>query len=155
MASYCKVTIIGNVGRDPELKTVSADRKVAEFSVAVGSKNGAEERTDWFKISAWDKQADTVMNYVKKGDQIFVEGQLRIREYIDRDQKNRTSFEIVSPNFQLLGNKPQENGSSDAQPYRGASANTSEQPANNQQQPKAVAPAAANKGTSDLDDLPF
>lgn len=110
MASYNKVTLIGNVGRDPEVKQISADRKVANFSIAVSDaytdRNGVrQEKTEWFKIDFWNQKADIIEKYVRKGTQIFVEGKLSVRTYVDKDGKDRYSLEVLGSDFTLLGSR--------------------------------------------------
>ena len=81
MASYCKLTVVGNVGRDPELKYLSNGTALCSFSVAVTTKRKDEEQTEWFKITAWGKLAETCNQYVKKGMQVLVSGELTIERY--------------------------------------------------------------------------
>lgn len=111
MASMSKIMIIGNVGRDPELKMTGNGRPVCEFSVAVnrvfGGGQGAErqEQTDWYRISCWGKQAETAQQIVQKGRLVFVEGRFTPREWTDRDGNKRTSLEISANDFQLLDSR--------------------------------------------------
>ncbi len=111
MASMSKIMIIGNVGRDPELKMTGTGRPVCEFSVAVnrvfGGGQGAEkqEQTDWYRISCWGKQAETAQQIVQKGRLVFVTGRFTPREWTDRDGNKRTSLEISCDDFQLLDSR--------------------------------------------------
>src|SRR5579859_1980687 len=111
MASMSKIMIIGNVGRDPELKMTGTGRPVCEFSVAVnrvvGGGQGAErqEQTDWYRISCWGKQAETAQQIVQKGRLVFVEGRFTPREWTDREGQKRTSLEISANDFQLLDSR--------------------------------------------------
>lgn len=107
MASYARITLIGNVGRDPEMKDFGQN-KVAEFSLAVSGKTtgkNAGEWTNWYRISCWGKQAEIAQQYVKKGTQIFVEGRLQLREYTKADGTPGTSLEVNASDFQLLGGR--------------------------------------------------
>jgi len=112
MASYNKITIVGNVGNDPQLKAFE-QTKVAEFSIAVNEsytdRNGQRiERTDWFRAGVWGNRADVIMNYVKKGSQIMIEGKLNVRTYVDpTTQKDRFTMEVRVSDFVLLGNRDQ------------------------------------------------
>ncbi|GAB4395569.1 MAG: single-stranded DNA-binding protein [Microscillaceae bacterium] len=107
MASFNKITLIGYVGRDPEVGEVNG-KKVASFSVAVNEKftksNGDPvEKTDWFRVSYWGNTADIVEKYVKKGAQIHVEGRLSTSEYTDKEGKLRTALEVSGQQLTLLG----------------------------------------------------
>jgi len=111
MASLSKIMIIGNVGRDPELKMTSNGRPVCEFSVAVnrvvgGSQGGErQEQTDWYRVSCWGKQAETAQQIIQKGRLVFVEGRFQPREWTGKDDQKRISLEISADNFQLLDSR--------------------------------------------------
>lgn len=114
MASLSKIQIIGNVGRDPELRMTPNGRPVCEFSVAVNrvSTSGGErkEDTDWYRISCWGKQAETAQQVVQKGQQIFVDGRFTPREYTSKDGSQRISLDISCNDFQLLGSRRDREG---------------------------------------------
>ena len=109
--SFNKVLILGNVGRDVELRQTPGGMAVAKFSVATNEvwkdKNGQkQEHTEWFNIVAFGKQADFCGQYVAKGRTVFIEGSLRTRTY-DDDKGNRRYFtEVRAGVIQLLGPKP-------------------------------------------------
>lgn len=108
--SVNKVILVGRLGRDPEVRYTSAGQPVANFSMATDEtyKDRAGERqkrTEWHKIVVWGKQAEIAQKYLKKGSLIFLEGRIQTREYTDRDQNKRTSFEIVCNNFRMLGGR--------------------------------------------------
>ena len=108
MASLSKIMIIGNVGRDPELKMTANGRPVCEFSVAVnrvfggGQSGERREETDWYRVSCWGKQAETAQNLIQKGRLVFVEGRFQPREWTGNDNQKRISLEISADNFQVL-----------------------------------------------------
>ena len=110
--SFNKVLILGNVGRDVELRQTPGGMAVAKFSVATNEvwkdKNGQkQEHTEWFNIVAFGKQADFCGQYVAKGRTVFIEGSLRTRTY-DDDKGNRRYFtEVRLGNIQLVGPRPQ------------------------------------------------
>src|SRR5262244_294678 len=102
--SVNKVILVGRLGRDPETRFTSSGQAVANFSVATDEtyKDRAGERqkrTEWHKIVVWGKQAEIAQKYLRKGSLIFIEGRIQSREYQDRDNNKRTSFEIVCNNF--------------------------------------------------------
>jgi single-strand DNA-binding protein len=110
MASLNRVTLIGNIGKDPELRYTTSGQAVASFSLATTdkfkSKNGQyEERTEWHSIVIFGKQAELLAEYTHKGSALLVEGRLQTRKWQDKDGKDRYSTEIVSDHFQMLDKK--------------------------------------------------
>ena len=115
--SLNKAMLIGNVGKDPDVRyldgknsTPSSNAKVASFTLATTDRyrdrSGAlQENTEWHNISVWGNLADTVEKYVKKGTQIYVEGRIRTRSWTDQTGAKRYTTEIVASNIQLLGRK--------------------------------------------------
>ncbi len=112
MSSLNKVMLIGNLGRDPEIRFTPDGSPVASFSIATGEvwtdKNGTrQERTEWHNIVAWNRLADLAKRYLTKGRQVYVEGRIRTREWDDRDGNKRRTTEIIATQMVLLGSKPQ------------------------------------------------
>src|SRR5215211_2877555 len=96
-----KVMVIGNLGRDPEMRFTPDGTPVTQFSVAVNrvSSNPAGERreeTDWFRVVAWRKLAETCNQYLGKGQRVYVEGRLQIRQWQGQDCQPRYSTEIIA-----------------------------------------------------------
>ncbi len=117
--SVNKVILIGNVGRDPEVRYFENDRAVANFPLATTERgfttaNGQQipERTEWHNVVVWGGLAKVVESYVKKGTQIFIEGKLRTRSWDDKDGNKRYTTEVYADNIQLLGRKSDNPGSS-------------------------------------------
>lgn len=116
MASMSKIFIIGNVGKDPELKMTGNGRPVCEFSVAVNRVTGRaqsgdrQEETDWYRVSCWGNQAETAQQIITKGRLVFVEGRFRPREWTGKDEKTRISLEISADNFQVLDSRRDREG---------------------------------------------
>ena len=106
MASFSKIIIVGNVGRDPELKMTPNGRPVCEFSVAVNRVSGrGEERveaTDWYRVSCWSTLAERAQQMITKGRLVYVEGRFTPRTYTDREGKERLSLDISASDFQML-----------------------------------------------------
>ena len=108
MASLNRISLIGNVGRDPEVKDYQGN-KVASFSLAVNEKIARgegfapEEKVLWFRVTFWGNTADIVEKFVKKGSQVYIDGKLSTSEYSDREGKNRTSLEVRGQTLTLLG----------------------------------------------------
>jgi single-strand DNA-binding protein len=117
-----KLIIIGNVGRDPELRYTPAGQPVASFSVATNRRyrtgSGEQrEETEWFNCSAWGKLAEVANQYLSKGSQVYVEGQLRSRTYQTQNGETRFSNDVTVREMQFLGRPagPMENsGGKDA-----------------------------------------
>ena len=101
MSSLNKVMLIGNLGRDPEVRFTPDGSPVATFSLATGEvwtdKSGTrQERTEWHNIVAWNKLADLAKRYLSKGRQVYIEGRIRTREWDDRDGNKRRTTEIIA-----------------------------------------------------------
>ena len=108
--SFNKITIVGYLGRDPELRYKSQGTAVCNFSVATTEKRKnargeQEEHTIWFKVAAWGRQAELAAEYLAKGRQVYVEGRLRLEQYTDRDGNPRTSAEVNASDIQFLGQR--------------------------------------------------
>ncbi|WP_313806193.1 single-stranded DNA-binding protein [Flavobacterium sp.] len=103
-----KVQLIGNVGQDPEVKTVNGDRKVANFTLATNEyyyndKGEKVEQTEWHRVTAWGKVAEIIEKFVEKGKEIAIDGKLTYRNYDDKDGNKRYVTEIVANEILLLG----------------------------------------------------
>ncbi|RZK21879.1 MAG: single-stranded DNA-binding protein [Hymenobacter sp.] len=129
MAGVNKVILVGNLGKDPEVRHLEGGNSVAHFTLATNEyykdKQGARvERTEWHNISAWRGLAELAEKYLKKGTQVYVEGKLRTRQYQDKDQQTRYVTEIIAEEISLLGGRPGGGGnngtSSNAAPANGA-----------------------------------
>lgn len=110
MASFNKITIVGYLGRDPELRFTPQGTPVCNFSVATTErrKNADSEQQDhttWFKITTWNRLAEIAAEYLSKGKQVYVEGRLRLTEYEDREGVTRTQLEVTCSELQFLGSK--------------------------------------------------
>jgi single-strand DNA-binding protein len=110
MASVNKVILIGNLGKDPELRYTPQGRPVANFSLATTerwtSKSGEkQERTEWHKIVLWGRQAEIANQYLKKGSPCYIEGRITTRSWEDKDKVKRYTTEIEGLGLQLLGSR--------------------------------------------------
>lgn len=126
MAAVNKAIILGNLGRDPEVRFTQSGRAVANFTVATtdtwfDQENGRQERTDWHNIVVWGKQAETCGQYLSKGRQVYVEGRIQTRSYDDSDGNKRYVTEIVAQRVQFLGGGGGEGRSSGQYESGGAS----------------------------------
>lgn len=111
MASVNKVILVGNLGRDPEIRYTPSGQPVANFTMATTDRwndpsGEKKERTEWHRIVVWGKQAEIVGEYLKKGRQVYVEGSLQTREWTDREGNKRYTTEVRAQRFQMLGGRP-------------------------------------------------
>ncbi len=109
MAGINKVIVVGNLGKDPELRHTPQGQAVANFSVATSEswndKSGQkQERTEWHRIVVWGKLGELCAKYLSKGRQVYVEGKLQTRSWDDKDGQKRYTTEIVASTVQFLGN---------------------------------------------------
>lgn len=115
--SLNKVMLIGNVGREPEIRYVDSNMPVARVSLATSEraytlKNGTQvpERTEWHRLVAWRETAQFIEKYVHTGDKLFVEGQLRTRNYTDKNGIQRSQTEIMVEKVERLSSRSAANG---------------------------------------------
>lgn len=128
--SFNSITLVGNLGRDPELRYSAQGTPICQFTMATNDriqKNGEwVKHTTWFRVTVFGKQAESCSQYLQKGRQVYVQGRMRTEEYVDRNGDKRFSNEVIadSRGVQFLGKAPgeaehQEAMSSDAQRSRG------------------------------------
>ena len=149
MAALNKVQIIGNVGKDPEVRTAGSSQ-VANFSVAVTEKYKAQdgtqkEQTEWFTVQAWGKLAEICGRFLKKGSPVYIEGKMRTRSWDDTNGQKQYRTELVAEQMQMLGGA-QSGGNNQGAPQSRAP-----------QEPPPNIPGFEHTGTAPLpeDDLPF
>ncbi len=99
--SLNKCMIIGNLGRDPEMRYTPSGQSVTQFTVAVNrnykdAQGERQEETEWFRVVAWGQQAEFAAEYLRKGNKVFVEGRFKTREFEGRDGQKRTSLDITA-----------------------------------------------------------
>jgi single-strand DNA-binding protein len=107
-ASVNKVILIGNLGRDPELRYTQSGQAVANFTLATTEtwnkrEGGREERTEWHRIVAWGRTAELCAQYLSKGRTVYVEGRLQTREWENREGQKQRTTEVVALSVQFLG----------------------------------------------------
>jgi single-strand DNA-binding protein len=133
---FNKVLLIGNAGRDAEVKSTSNGKRVANFSLAINnsfqSRKGEKvQRVEWVRCVAWNKQAEIAGRLVTKGKQVFIEGRLQTRRYEDGEGTSRTIAEVVVTTLRVLGGAARE------------------------KEETAPEPAAEEAAARDLDEIPF
>ncbi len=156
-----KVILVGNVGIDPEVRSLESGVKVARIRLATTERifdrqnNETKELTEWHTVTLWRGLADVVDKYVRKGSQLYIEGALRTREWTDKDNQKRYTTEIVANEMKLLGRRPEGQSS---QQMQSPAAGYASAPAPAQTPVTAATPVPATpevpQGNPD-DDLPF
>jgi single-strand DNA-binding protein len=162
MASVNKVTLLGNCGRDPEMRYLPSGQAVTNISIATTSKrkdkNSGEtiEDTQWHRVVFYERLAEIVGEYVKKGSPIYVEGRLKYGKYTDQAGAEKYTCDIVATELQLLGARDQQQGQQSA-PQQQRQAQPRPAPAPRQAPPPRQAmPPASSSGFDDMDDdIPF
>ena len=99
---YNKQIIIGNLGADPDLRTTSAGKQVAEFRVATSYGHGDNKVTEWFRVIAWDKLAENASKFLKKGSKAYIEGRTQTRTYTDKDGAQKYMTEVIANEVRFL-----------------------------------------------------
>ena len=152
-----KVILIGNVGMDPEVRALEGGAKVARLRLATTERifnrqtQETKEHTEWHTVTLWRGLADVADRYVRKGSQVYIEGSIRTREWVDKDNNKRYATEIQATDMRLLGRRSE--GVSTGAPMDGTSYGAAPRAA-------AAAPvAAADQGGAPseeaVEDLPF
>jgi single-strand DNA-binding protein len=111
--SFNRIILVGNLGRDPELRYTPQGTPVCSFSMATNErrkdKTGEmQDQTTWFRITLWGRQAETASQYLSKGRPVYIEGRLRVEEWTDRDGKPRHTLEVHATDMQFIGGKSEE-----------------------------------------------
>jgi single-strand DNA-binding protein len=150
MAGVNRVFLIGNLGKDPEIRSLEGGVKVANFSLATTEtykgKNGEKvDQTEWHNIVLWRGLAEVAESYLKKGNTVFIEGKIRTRDWTDKDGNKRYTTEIIADNMVMLGGRRDQQSGAE---YNGP-----------QKQEKAAQPETfdqpADLSADTADDLPF
>jgi single-strand DNA-binding protein len=161
--AFCKLMIIGNLGRDPEMRYTPTGKPVTQFTVAVNQSTRNQqtgewtEDTDWFRVSVFGDRAERAAEQLRKGNRVFVEGRFRTREFEGQDGQKRTSLDLTADNVISLERRPRdEEGAFSGAPGATAAAG-----------PTSGGPSGAGGGgggggggrppsdDTDIDDLPF
>lgn len=141
MAGVNKVILVGNLGKDPEVRYLEGGTAVANFTIATSeyytdkSTNEKKTITEWHNVVLWRGLAELAEKYLKKGNQVYIEGKLRTRKWQDKDGSDRYTTEVVGDSMQMLGKK-EDNSSV-------------------QQQNQTTPTPEIDKQDSETDDLPF
>ena len=163
MASVNKVILVGNLGRDPEVRYLPSGDPVANITIATSSKYKSKtgemvEETEWHRVTFFGKLAEIVGQYLKKGRSVYVEGRIKTRKYTDKDGVEKYATDIIANEMQMLGNREGMGGpfGDDDGPSGGYSRPApASRPAATAPQ-SASTPAKPSSGFDDMDDdIPF
>lgn len=162
MASVNKVILVGNLGRDPEMRYMPSGDALASFSIATTDnwkdKNGQkQERTEWHRISMFGKQAEIAGEYLKKGSSVYIEGRLQTRKWQDKEGNERQTTEVVADRMQMLGGRSGGNTYEvmDDDMNQDAPAPRQSAPSSAPKQAPAQKPAGGSGFDDFEDDIPF
>jgi single-strand DNA-binding protein len=145
MPSFAKATVVGHLGRDPELTFTPQGTAVCKFSVATSYKSGENEQTTWWNITVWGRQAENANQYLAKGRPVYLEGRVSLREWTDREGGKRQSLELNVSDMQFLGSR-QDSQSDD---------NTASKAATAAQAPAGKQKGSGKKVEEDDAEIPF
>ncbi len=159
--SLNKVMLIGNLGKDPEVKSTPSGAKVANFNVATNEsytdRNGQKvDKTEWHRIVMWRGLAEIAERWLKKGSTVYIEGKLTTRSWDDQSGQKRYTTEIVADNMQMLGRRGEGGGDMPQEPYSGGG--SYDQPQGNMgggASQKSFGPQGNTQPAAPEDDLPF
>jgi len=143
--SFNRITLVGNLTRDPEIRYVGSGAAVTKFTLAVNRRSKQQEETDYIDCVAWDKLAETCNTYLKKGMSCLVDGRLSIRSYETKEGEKRKATEVVVNTMQMLDRANRGGGGDDGGSY---------------ERPRAAAPASGGGSGSydeslDEEEIPF
>ena len=150
--SFNKIIIVGNLGRDPELRYTPQGVAVCDFSMATNErkrdKSGEmQEVATWFRVTLWRNQAENAAKYLKKGSQVFIEGRLSLEEWTDRDGNTRQTLQVNASDMHFIGSRgdaPSSTGDDSEPEFAGPASS----------QPSSAAPPITRAAAAD-DDIPF
>lgn len=113
--SFNKIILVGNLGRDPELRYTPQGTPVCSFTLATNERRKdkageSQDVTTWFRVTLWGRQAETASQYLTKGRPVYVEGRLRVEEWTDRDGKPRHTLEVHATDMQFIGTRGEDGG---------------------------------------------
>jgi len=163
MASVNKVILVGNLGKDPEVRYMPSGSAICNITIATSrqwkdkTSGERQEETEWHRVALFDRLAEIAGEYLKKGKPVYIEGRLKTRKYTDKDGVEKYTTEIIAAEMQLLGAREGGSGSDDIGGGGGNERPARSAPAPRPAPPPRQAPAAkSSTGFDDMDDdIPF
>jgi single-strand DNA-binding protein len=159
--SLNKAMIIGNLGRDPEMRYTPSGQAVTQFTVAVnrnfkGADGAWQEETEWFRVVAWGPLAERTAEYLRKGRKVFVEGRLQTRQWEGQDGQKRYTTELIAQTVTALDPRPRDENAEPGGIPGGAPVRSGARPSGQSGQAGPSGPEPTDRlDDADLDDLPF
>ena len=160
MASVNKVILIGNLGKDPEVRYAPSGSAICNVTIATSrqwkdkTSGERQEETEWHRVTFFDRMAEVAGEYLKKGKSIYVEGRLKTRKWTDKEGVERYTTEIMADRMEMLGSREGSGGGSGGDDAGGQRSAPAARPAAGR--PAASAPAKSSTGFDDMDDdIPF
>ncbi len=151
--SFNKIILVGNLGRDPELRYTPQGTPVCSFTMATNERRRdrageTQDSTTWFRVTLWGRQAETASQYLTKGRPVYIEGRLRMEEWTDKDGRARNTLEVHATDMQFIGARSDESA---------AAAAPSSQPSSNAGRAEAQNSPPMSDTEPDVtdDDIPF
>jgi single-strand DNA-binding protein len=156
--SFNKIILVGNLGRDPELRYTPQGDAVCSFTMATNEKRrdkagDLQDITTWFKVTLWRRQAETAAKYLQKGSQVYIEGRLQIEEWTDRENNNRYTLAVTASDMQFIGTRGESGGDYSSAPHEDE-ATHSGPPVASTSSSTGTSAAPATAPAAD-DDIPF
>ncbi len=163
--SLNKCMIIGNLGRDPEMRYTPNGQAVTQFTVATNrnyrdQQGEWQKETEWFRVVVWGQQAERTAEYLRKGSKVYIEGRIQTRQWEDQSGQKRYTTELIANTVTNLERRPTEEGAEfagdrEAQPAQPAQSAQPGQPAAGRPARQEDRPASSESFGDDVDDLPF
>jgi single-strand DNA-binding protein len=158
--SLNKCMIIGNLGRDPEMRYTPSGQSVTQFTVAVNrnykdAQGERQEETEWFRVVAWGQQAEFAAEYLRKGAKVFVEGRIQTRQWEGQDGQKRYTTELVANTIQNLERRPRDDAGDGGSQIEATRPPRPPRPASDQQQGPGQQGPGQQTEPETYDDLPF
>ena len=160
MASVNKVILIGNLGKDPEVRYAPSGSAICNVTIATSrqwkdkTSGERQEETEWHRVTFFDRMAEVAGEYLKKGKSVYIEGRLKTRKWTDKEGVERYSTDIMADRMEMLGSREGAGGGSGDDAGGGQRSAPSPRPAAGR--PAASAPAKSSTGFDDMDDdIPF
>lgn len=132
--SFNKIILVGNLGRDPELRYTPQGTPVCSFTIATNEKRKdrageMQDVTTWFRVTLWGRQAEAASQYLTKGRPVYIEGRLRVEEWTDRDGRQRYTLEVHATDMQFVGGRTDEGHTSSPRGHsQGGASESSREP---------------------------
>ena len=153
--SFNKIIIVGNLGRDPELRYTPQGNAVCNFSMATNEKRrdksgDLQDITTWFRITLWGRQAENASKYLQKGSPVYIEGRLKLDEWTDRDGNTRQTLDVTATDMQFISG-----GRTDGDDYNDDSGSSNSFGDDSQASSSSSGSTATTQNVPDDDDIPF